>query len=423
MKIALVNTYRRNGGAAIACHRLYEALSKYTASEVSLSCMDQDTVLKKYLSLGRLAFEKLYFSFYEVSPEVRFRFSLANTGEDITRRPEIEQADIIHFHWTQQGFLSLKNMAQIRNLPKPAVWTLHDMWAFTGGCHYSGSCDHYMGSCGACFYLKNPSAKDLSFRIHLEKSRNPLFKDISIVTCSQWLAACAKKSSLFREHEVSVIPNPIDTSLYRPMNKAGLRYSYRIAPEKKIILFAAASIADERKGFNYLTEALQSLYRKAGQEVNDIELIVLGNVKKNGENMFPFKVHYAGYIEDEKKLAEYYALADIFVSPSLEDNLPNTIMEAMSCGTPVVAFDVGGIGDLIDHRKNGILAEARSSEALAEGISHVLNASGGCEDFGMNARQKVIHHFDSAIIARKYENLYREILTRHRSKPTFLRVQ
>lgn len=410
MKVVLLSTYKVRGGAAIACYRLYKSLSMQTAISVSTSLMDHTGPFSKFKALFRLALEKVYFQLYQASPSVRFQFSLANTGEDISTRKEIKEAELIHLHWVNHGFLSLNGIEQLSMLEKPMVWTLHDMWAFTGGCHYSGACDHYTHQCGNCFFLKRPAAHDLSFDIHQKKSRNKAYHRITIVACSHWLAECARQSSLFKDQDISVIPNPIDTMLYQPLDKAALRKRYNISADVKILLFAAAGVHDKRKGFIYLTSALQELSDLMSKNTDKIELIILGDMAKGKLPLLPFKTHSAGYIHDEQQMAEYYAMADVFVSPSLEDNLPNTIMESMSCGTPVVAFNIGGISDLIEHLHNGYIVRSISAEELTKGIHYLLNLPKLADTYGKAARSKVLKTFDSKIVAEQYKNLYRKLL-------------
>ncbi|RLD80493.1 MAG: glycosyl transferase group 1, partial [Bacteroidetes bacterium] len=382
MKVVLVNKSDRTGGAAVACRRLQKALQKAGADAkllVQEKNDDDQTVKitgtgfwKRKKNFLLFVLERFYFLFYEASKEIRFAFSPAIAGENIYKNNLIKEADIIHIHWFNQGFLSLKNLKRLIALNKPIVWTLHDMWAFTGGCHYSGDCENYMVSCGNCPFIKNPSEKDLSYKIL--KKKKTILKDanITFVTCSNWLKAKAKESSLLKDFIVVSIPNPIDQKQFYPMDKKMIREKLSLPADKKLILFAAANISDKRKGLSYLLKALE-LVEKNNSIPTDLEIVTFGKSDDSVFNNLPFNVHNLGILSKTEKIAEAYNAADLFVLPSLEDNLPNTIMESLACGTPVLAFKTGGIPEMIDHKKNGYLADYKSAEDLKKGLVFILN--------------------------------------------------
>jgi len=344
--------------------------------------------------------------FQSVGKSVNFAFSTARVGTDLTDLPEIEQADLLHLHWTNQGFQSVKNLISITRMGKPVVWTLHDMWAFTGGCHYAGDCTHFTRECGHCWMLKDPEAKDLSHRGWKRKMH--LFADpsqIVFVTCSNWLADVAKTSSLLQGYRIQAIPNPIDTAIFSPKDNSANLIKWKLPADKKIILFGAANIMDRRKGIIYLVEALNLL---KADFTDEIEIVIFGKNKAFDMTLLPFKVHEMDIITAEENLAELYSLADVFVTPAIEDNLPNTVMEALACGTPVVAFNTGGIPDMIDHLQNGYLAEYKSAVDFAAGISFVLNGTN--PNLATNARTKVLDNFSNEVVAAKYSDLYQSLL-------------
>ncbi|MDB5272062.1 MAG: hypothetical protein JWO58_429 [Chitinophagaceae bacterium] len=410
MKVVLVNTYAHTGGAAIACSRLYHALSTTGTVKASTLHLNESSVFSKYLYLFRLAIEKTYFSFYERSKEDRFKFSLANTGMDISRQEEIKNADVIHLHWINNGFLSLHSLEQLAQLKKPIVWTLHDMWTFTGGCHYSDNCDHFKQACGQCFFLKDPADNDLSHQVYLKKKALFDELDLTIVTCSHWLKELAGQSSLLAHKKIMAIPNPIDTDIYKPQSKSALRKKYGLATDKNIVLFAAANVQDSRKGFQYLLSAL-SLLKKRHPQLNDsTELLIIGKFNPELIQALPYPAHFPGYISDSTTMAEYYALADVFITPSIEDNLPNTVMEAMSSGTPAIAFNVGGTSDMIQHLKNGYLAQLKSTEDMAEGLYLLLSDEILRRSFGEASREQVMEKFNFPVVAQQYQSVYESLL-------------
>ena len=408
MKILHINTEANKGGAAIACNRLNEALnnngiiSKKFNSD-SLSSFDNKRIF------FNLALEKVLFLCYQASSNIRFKFSNPLFGIDITKQVDFSDVDIIHFHWINNGFLSLRSLKKIAELKKPIVWTFHDMWAFTGGCFHSRECENFKTVCGNCFYLKNPSSNDLSAKIHKQKQEIFSSLNIHVVACSNWLGARAEQSSLFHEKKISVIPNSINVDVYKPINQIGLRHSLKLPENKFLILFAAVNLLDERKGIYYLEEAINKLFLLYPELNENIELVILGNVKNNKSLSFPCNHTLTGYIDNDIALSKYYSACNIFITSSLDENLPNTIMESLSCGTPVVAFNTGGIPDLIEHKKNGYLAEYKSAEDLANGIMwmYVNRAN---DEIKKNARNKVVTNYTYDIVAEKYIQLYESII-------------
>ncbi|MDP9078074.1 MAG: glycosyltransferase [Bacteroidota bacterium] len=422
MKVTLINTADAGGGAPAACMRLLKAL-QLKQVDVKLQVQEKLTDEPRVDSIGSTSFGRLKAKFnflYERLPfiwfkakdkSVRFAFSTADAGTDISKQPDIVNADVVHLHWTNGGYLSIDNLKQLQNTGKPIVWTLHDMWAFTGGCHYSGDCGHFINECSNCWMLRNPGDKDLSHSGWLKKNAMlKAAKNMVIVTCSHWLADVARTSSLLKDFQIETIPNPIDTNLFSAKDKAAARAKWNIDAKAKIILFGAANIMDRRKGITYLVDALNDL-KNNYQEGEDIEIVIFGKNKSFDVSSLPFKVYEVGIINSQSDIAELYSLADVYVSPAIEDNLPNTIMEALSCSTPVVAFNTGGIPDLVEHLQNGYLAEFKSATDFAAGIHYVLDGERG-EFLAANARQKVLDTFTNDKVAEQYMEVYKSILNK-----------
>ncbi len=401
MKVLLLNTYSR-GGAAVACLRLKGALEQAGVDAQMLSADQAGNRWPFYA-------ERLSFLPFERDKSVRFSFSLANFGKNLLDHPMVREADVLHLHWINQGFLSLQGIQQLSLLGKPIVWTLHDMWAFTGGCHYSRGCDHFQQSCGHCPYLKNPSSGDLSHRLWRRKQR--LFpKNIRFITCSAWLASVARSSSLLKNYPVSPIPNPIDVALFKRLTeteKRNFRLSKGINPQIHILLFAAMNVGEERKGFRFLQEALHLL--KTQHPDFQLEIVVIGKVQPEILSALPYSVHAMGMIQDQEELIQIYGSADVFVIPSLEDNLPNTVMESLACGTPVAGFETGGIPEMVGHLEQGFIAPQGDSRKLAEGIYWVLNKA-DASVLRQQAREKAASHYANALIAKQYIDIYQNML-------------
>lgn len=377
MKVVHVSTYHTFGGAAIAALRLHHALlsagiestvlvQEKERNEEGVEAFANDFFAKK-LTLTRFATERLYFSLKEKEKEVRFHFSPLWTGVDISTHPLIHQADIIHLHWINFGFLSLNSLEKLFALGKPVVWTMHDMSTFTGGCHYSRDCDKYLSHCHHCPYLRQPSAKDLAFRVFEHKMQ--LFKHapLTLVSPSQWLADLAKKAATTRHVQAIAIPNLIDTEIFQPKNRKTAKIKLDLSTEKKWILFAGVNTQDPRKGFAYFKEATHLLKDKK----EEWGVVVFGKTQPDAMAKLGLEVKSLGSLPSHEVVKVYQAV-DVMVVPSLEDNYPNTIIEAMACGTPVVGFDTGGIPEQILHLQTGYVAQLYSAEDLAKGIQFVL---------------------------------------------------
>ena len=419
MKITLINKDDFGGGAAMACLRLFKALK---ANDLDVSMLVQrktvpDESVKstvhnkfdKYRSDFNFLYERLSFILKERDKSVRFAFSQANAGSDIIDEDDIKNADLLHLHWVNGGFLSLDNINSLLKLNKPVVWTLHDMWPFTGGCHYSGDSERFLNECGNCHFLKHPSPNDIS---HIGWSKKQAIYNsnpkITFIACSNWMRDMALKSSLLRGNEVITIANPIDVDIFSKQDKTLSRQRWGVPVDARVILFGAANINHTRKGINYLIEALHKI-RETESDMNQvIQVVMFGKSKDFDFKRIPFPVISLPIINSESDIAEIYSLADVFVLPSLEDNLPNMAMEALSCSTPVVAFDTGGVKDMVDHCENGYLAEYMSSGDLAKGILYVLRDSG---NLTLNARAKILENFSYPIIAEKHIQLYNRLLT------------
>jgi glycosyltransferase involved in cell wall biosynthesis len=399
MNIALLTTYPY-GGAGIACRRLQHALN---ASGVRADLLTREDTPSRWPFFA----ERLAFLPHERDQSVRFSFSLANFGADLSKHPVVQQADVLHLHWINQGFLSLRNIQQLADLGKPIVWTLHDMWAFTGGCHYSGACERYKQSCGNCPFLRRPGPADLSHRVWLRKKmKYP--PNVHFVTCSEWLAERARESGLLRQFPVQAIPNPIDTTIFTPV-PAETRLAFRrrlgINDAALVVLFVAVKVQDERKGFRYLQQALVALRTQCPDL--QIELLVLGHSRPEDLATLPYPAHPLGMVQDSAQLSKIYGSSDVFTIPSTEDNLPNTVMESLACGTPVAGFQTGGIPEMVDHRQNGYIVPQRDSKGLAEGIAWIGN---NLNQTRSAARAKAEQAYANTVVAQRHIALYKKLL-------------
>ena len=419
MKVVIINTFESSGGAAIAANRLIKALKK-SGIEVKMLVRDNKTkgsntisfnssLPLKVLSKFLFYYERLYILMHNnFSKKNLFAVSIANTGNDISRNKLIKEADIIHLHWINQGFLSIKSIKKLAALNKPVIWTMHDQWPYTGICHYTGGCTKFSDTCLNCPILKTVKKYDLSYKTFIKK-KNYISDTFALVGCSKWIAKEAEKSNLCRNAIITNIPNPIDIAIYNKFEKGKARKSLNLPVDKKLILFGACKVTDERKGFEYMKKACDILFYRKLLQKEDIMIVLFGGKSEDIESLLPYHIHNAGYIKDIRTMINLYNAADLFLIPSLEDNLPNTIMESMACGTPCVGFNTGGIPEMIDHLQNGYVAEYKNEEDLAKGINWVLNEA-DYSDLSENARKKVTENYREDIIAEKYIKLYNSLL-------------
>ncbi|MCT4665090.1 MAG: glycosyltransferase family 4 protein [Flavobacteriales bacterium] len=414
MKIVHLNTYDLQGGAAIAANRLHSTLLKHGIDSTMVvdiakgntpNCIAiSKTPFQQKLQKWTYLFEKILFIPFEASKNKRFAFTTFLFGKNLDKIPEIKEADLIHIHWVNHSFFSKKTFEYIFSLGKPVVITMHDMWFATGGCHHSNECENYQKECGNCKYLKKPHAKDLSNKNWLKKKE--LFpKNLTFVTCSKWLLSRVEKSSLLKNQNLRSIPNPIDTSIYTDGDKKMAKKQLGLSADKKHILYIAANVGNIQKGYQYLEEACGKMAQD--DRFSQIEILVVGADPKNRVHL-SLPMIKLGYISKVSELVTIYQASDLFISPTLEDNLPNTIMESMSCGTPCVAFNIGGIPQLIDHKENGYISEYKNANDLINGIEFCLSN----HHLNKQARNKVIKSFDQEYIAQEFKSLYKDLLAK-----------
>lgn len=401
MKILILSTFPKRGGAAIAAGRLQQAL-QHNGADVTMLSRHNLTLPGWKETMGGVPFiiERLrIFVANGMSRRNLYSVDLACCGDDVTETAAFREADVIHLHWINQGFLSLRTIRKILHSGKRVVWTMHDQWPTTGVCHYSDGCMRYETECHDCPALLRPSSNDLSRSVFRKKKALYNEGRITFVACSEWLASIARKSALGKGQEIISIPNPIDTTLFRPQNRRAVRRLLGLPEDDIIILFACQSVTDKRKGLGYLIEAMRGL--------DGITVALVGGSSGETAALMPkgVKVIGLGQIGDVTMMANLYAAADAFVTPSLQDNLPNTIMEAMACGTPCVGFNVGGIPEMIDHLVNGYVAQYKDAADLARGIRHVTSPDNALR-LGEAARAKVMTTYSEASVAARYLEVY-----------------
>jgi len=412
MKVLQLSTFDIDGGAARAAYRLHQGLESIGVTSQMLvqskSSHDEavaapKTNLSEGIAKTKVTFDHLPLKIYPQRQGTTF--SPQWVPDTVISRVAQLAPDIINPHWINQGFVQIETLAKLK---RPLVWTLHDMWAFTGGCHYNQDCDRYTASCGACPQLGSSKDWDLSRWVWQRKAKSWRNLNLTIVALSSWLAKCATSSSLFKDVRVELIPNGLDTEKYKPINRHVARDLLNLPQDKQLILFGSLkATGDKRKGFHLLQPALRDLSKSGWQD--RLELVIFGASEPDNPPDFGLKAHYLGTFSDDLSLALVYSAVDVFVLPSTQENLANTVMEAIACGIPCVAFNIGGMPDLIEHQKNGYLAQPYKIEDLAQGIAWVLENEERHQKLSHRAREKAQQEFTLEIQARRYLSIFTEI--------------
>ncbi len=314
---------------------------------------------------------------------------------------QLPKCDVINLHWTR-GFLDPGDF--FSRVSVPAVWTLHDMNAFTGGCHYSLGCVRYREQCGACPQLGSADMSDLSRSIwrRKEKAFRLMRAPLRVVTPSNWMGECARSSSLLGTGSIAVIPYGLDTAVFAPFDQQAARQRFQIPSDARVVLFVADSLDNQRKGFSFLVDALNRV------RIPNLVLVSMG--RDRPPSALEARHIHLGTIHDDALLAEAYSAADLFAIPSVEDNLPNTVLESMACGTPVVGFDAGGIRDMVRAEVTGLLAPTRDVPSLANRISELLGDAARRGAMSRQCRAVALEEYTLELQARRYRELYEALL-------------
>jgi len=422
MNVLIINTADVRGGAAKAAYRLHKGLNMIGIDSV-MPVKDKKTHDDRILKVNVLenkfgsidlniinAIQRRYID-QNRTPLTNTKFTFPYPGYDLSGLEIIKQADIINLHFIA-SFQSCESIRKLLLSGKPVVWTLHDQWAFTGGCHYSAGCDKYKTDCLGCPQLKD----DLHHIPHKVLTHKLSLSDAAklfIVTPSKWLSRIARESLLFRELTIEVIPNAVEPDIFCPVGDKGeSKKKCNIPNDVTTILFGAPSGNIKRKGFDKLLEAIETCmknrkFRKLVKK-EKIKVLCFGTPSSDIEKL---NISYKsfGKINSDYELRDIYNTADFFVLPSLEDNLPNTMLEAMSCGTPLVAFNIGGIPDVVTDNETGRLVTPFDTGQFAEAIMDLTFNEKKRKILGYNSRKLIENHYHLPAQAQKYRDLFARI--------------
>jgi len=418
MKVLIINTSENEGGAAIAASRLAEVLNRHGV-EARLMVRDKHSQRPEVLTVAssRLRRWRLQLAFLwerlvvwlsnRTRKENLWAVDLGIGGAAVASTKAFREADIIHLHWVNQGFLSLSELRRILQSGKPVVWTMHDMWPCTAICHHARECTLFQSHCHDCPRLLYPSARDLSWRLFERKLKLYSRHRFTLVGCSQWIAGQARQSYLLAGQRIVSIPNTYNPRAFHPGSADEARIHYNLPRELRLLLFACQKVTNERKGLRFLLDALRS--EKMQRWQGRLAVVVVGQMSEEVLMRVSFPLYPLNYIDSEEDMALLYQAVDLFVTPSLEENLPNTLMEAMACGTPCVGFDIGGVPEMIDHKTNGYVARYCDADDLADGISFVLDEKNH-RALSTAAARKARTAWGEDLVAAGHIRLYNELL-------------
>lgn len=415
LKVVHVSPIDVMGGAARGAYALHKALQDVEIDSRMLvlrKYSDDESVITGRGARGpsiliqalRDRLDRLPLRFYKWDPA--YWWTVGWLPFDITREIEALDPDIVHFHWAGRGAAPIGMLPRLQRFRK--VWTLRDMWPLTGGCHYTGECERYRTGCGHCPQLGSNTKLDISAWQWHRKERAWRDVEIVYVAPSRWMADCAFSSPLRHGNPVHNIPNGVDVTEFKPIDRAAARHAWNLPQDRRLILFGAInSTGDPRKGFSYFAEAMR-LLAASGQNTS-LMAVVFGAATVPQVDL-GCETRYIGQLRDNVGLALLYSAADVMVVPSVQENAGKTSIEAMACGTPVVAFANSGQVEIVDHKQTGYLAEDLSAEDLARGIEWCLQSRQACDTLALQARARAAERFDIRKIARQYADLYQSIL-------------
>lgn len=407
MKVLQINGSDTDGGAAIAGYRLHQGLLTQNINSrllVGNSRSNSDRIATIDRQRQK---EKLISAF-------TWRLGFNNIDSvgsfDVIKHRFYREADLLNFHNLHGSYFNYLAIPQLTKT-KPAVWTLHDMWSFTGHCIYSHDCDRWKNGCGKCPYPDTyPGVQKDNTRWEWQL-KNWVYNrsNLVIVTLSQWLSDRVRQSILNR-FPIYHIPNGIDTNAYQPLDPQLCRTILDIPQNKKVLMFGAQSLADSRKGGDLLVRALQALPESLKQETI---LLTMGNDSTEIGKTVAIKTINLGYLNSDRLKSVAYSATDLFIFPTRADNLPLVLQESMACATPMVSFNVGGVPDLVRPHVTGYLAQPENTKDFSNGIVQLLEDENLRQQMSQNCRAIAIKEYSLEIQAQRYIDLYRQVLQRN----------
>ena len=424
MRIVHVSTHGVWGGAAIAAHRLHTGLRStgqdstmfvaHRAGEgpgVQTFVPPRDLGSRLVRSLRRKSLARELGRYAKSVPAGTEMFSDDRSQHGQAPLRQMPPCDILHLHWISE-FLDCRSLFDWIPRRLPVVWTLHDMNAFTGGCHFDSGCGKHRGNCGACPQLGSIKEDDLSRRVWNRRQKAygsmPLTQ-LQLVAPCRWVAEEVRQSALLGGFPVTVIPHGLDVEAFAPRNRAFARDALGLPQKAKVLLFAAHTVSERRKGFSLLVEALGGL-----REVPDLFLLGVG--RKSAVEQIGIPYRPLGYISNERLLSIVYSAADLCVIPALQETGPMIAIESLACGTPVVGFPAGDMPDMVRSGDTGLLVPSGDSMALREGIRDMLARPERLAEMRIKCRHVAVGEYSLETLASRHLSLYETMLERNLSR-------
>lgn len=413
MKVLHLSTFEQSGGAARATMRLHDGLLKDGVDSQVLVMNKSSNKPEVHAMTGSVIqpFNVRVRPRIDALPLIRYPNKIDspwNVGwlpSGLNGKIEALNPDVVHMHWVGAGFYSIEEM---KKLPKKWVWTMHDAWAFTGGCHILEGCAAFEGECSHCPQLGSQKKCDLSHDGWLRRRELFSKKMPIIIAPSRWMSEKIRSSSLLRDSRIEIIPNGLDTSIYYPIDKSVARQTLGLAHDKPVILFGALSASSNKnKGYEKFKEALLVLKKK--YSADQIQLLVFGDNQIEQEYDFGFEIKFLGELNSDESLVRAYSAADVLCVPSLQESFGQVASEGMACGVPVVAFATSGLLDIVDHLATGYLAKPFDVVDFASGIHYVLHDKSRAEALSMASRIRSLERFDIKAVVRSHQILYRDL--------------
>jgi glycosyltransferase involved in cell wall biosynthesis len=421
LRVTHLSTFDISGGAARSAYRLHAGLlgigldsrmvtlfKESTDPRVARFDPPRDLLARMRRGLRRRYLERTGKEARSWAAESGyFSDDRSQHGADVLR--QLPQTDVLNLHWVA-NFIDYRLFFREVSGALPIVWTLHDMNSLTGGCHHAADCEKFQGSCGMCPQLGSSIENDLSRKIWGRKRET--YDSIStgrfaFVTPSRWLAGRVKESSLGRGFRVEVIPNGLDTKIFKPRERRAAREALGLAPDATYILFASYFSKDSYKGFPKLLEALHRI-----QIIPGLSGLTVGLGDSEPTRRSPIPIQSLGFIGSEEHMSLVYCAADIFVLPSAQDNFPNTALEALACGIPTVAFHVGGIPEIVRNGQTGLTVSPGDSAALARAMDELLAGGERRAAMSSECRRVALEEYSLEVQASRYCELYEELRAR-----------
>lgn len=408
MNILHLSTEYNLGGSGRAAYRIHSSLVQRGHVSRMLVSRKMPDAPDAAPIWGSLPWRAADWAARRTTEALSLQYLFLPSSWNLLRHPWFLTADIVQLYNTHGGYFS-HSVLGVASRRKPFVWRLSDMWPLTGHCCYSYECDRWMTGCGSCPLLSDDPALRTDRTALLWRTKQHIYAraNVTLVAPSQWIAGLAGRSPLVKHWPVKVIPNGLNLEVFRPISRSAAREVLGLPQHEDLLLFSSVETQAQRKGGSFVTESINAL---KGRTRKPFRLLVVGNRAREWERAVNVPVKAIDTVKDDQLLATVYSAADLFVHPALADNLPNGVLESMACGTPVVAFDIGGVGEAVRHMETGYLARYRDAADLAQGIARLLDDTDLRRRMEARCREVAEAEYDMTVQADRIEQLYKGLL-------------